>query len=1300
MQIFQLIFLFVLSFSFLSHGMEQRDQLFFEPCPMGKCSKNSLERFVVNDDFIGFKRYLEILAQKRNLEISFSMDNSLLCQAVSYGRLEMVKLLFEKGAMVNEPDPTGTTPLISAALNADSHEHVKVAEYLLERGAAMNKSIKGTTALWALVNREPLPYAEEKNNRTEQEMLALFLRYGADINYVHPQIDRSILGAALVHRRKALIPLLLENKDLDVNQSFYVKKNQAKVAPLQWTFLDKISSAIRETLIRHPKFSTPNDCNKFGNSYFMQAIQENNLDLAQLLLEKGALIDFENENVGDTALLIAIQNETKESIDFLLKAGANPNYQNRSLNSPLMVATSPSVFNREIFQQILSWPSINPHLKNRRGQSALHMLDKRTWREALPLLLEKKVDINDQDDKGRTLYMLAHIDGNRELIKYLEEKGADTKLRDNQNTTLLMHACTNGTNQEFIDFLVRKENVDAQNTDGATALMYAIDYANFDIARDLIEKYGADPRIKNNEGKSILDILDELSFHKERARVFYNFVVESIQQKKNDEKHGKAALIGKEFFSSIPGRALNLGAKIMALVPVKITFMEENKEILRVKVAFFHGKKDQALEFFVKPIMNHEGAISELLLVESPKTPNKTIKSAGYILDRNVTHKKNPKTGKMEIKNGISSFEGKLNLKIFSPKSAILAGKMRVQDAGKAISFDFSWQLTDKIEALEKGTENNSSSTGKTFATQKAKTEEEISAKKFYPSSSEISGLYQVLLNGVEAGEASIPATALDGEFVGDERIPQAYGSYRGIHFSMRRNDGQFKKHLLPVEMKYSVTNEFREFEPLAFDAKDKTWKFIKKRTSFDALIHIPSKTKTKRKAKGLSPLCFDTTLSLEPRLNENDDEVAFKADTSKGALRLVKIASIIEMPPHGPMNEPQEFTSDEEEDFSKIIVEGPYGNEFYEDDDLAQDAHEEINQPVVEAAPAPSRKTKRRPIIEEYVNWKDLGLGPSKEEKERIIRHDRAEREFMRKREEAQQNLEVKHPKSLSPSPKVKQKKNSDKVHEVHPTIYLSPFSNYADCDLVRDTLKESTWFGQGFVVENGHLTRIAHKKLVLGMHNWLSYPALAQNAAWGSLISSDLGDKNYYLGKNVHISYHEQLYGDKKVKYLNISHHYRFEIQQDKNTGNYLLYQIMPKSDQQIVYVLSPWDHRKSRRLETRNGSDIIAAHAREFIAWHPCWQQELEQVMDFEALQKQAKDIKQNMLMANKAIPLSKRLSFFPETMDKAKLNTSECDWNLFMINDHAGFIVIDYIDRKSIRNNKNIVFTVDSDGGISF
>lgn len=95
-----------------------------------------------------------------------------------------------------------------------------------------------------------------------------------------------------------------------------------------------------------------------------------------------------------------------------------------------------------------------------------------------------------------------------------------------------------------------------------------------------------------------------------------------------------------------------------------------------------------------------------------------------------------------------------------------------------------------------------------------------------------------------------------------------------------------------------------------------------------------------------------------------------------------------------------------------------------------------------------------------------------------------------------------------------------------------------------------------------------------MLGMKNWQGYPKVAQNAAWGSLMSADLGHKNYFEGKNVHISFHEQLYGDKKVHYLNVSHHYRFEIQKDQQSGRYLLYQLQselePQSTSKIVYVL----------------------------------------------------------------------------------------------------------------------------------
>ena len=90
--------------------------------------------------------------------------------AVREGCMDCVKVLVEKGAKIDLPDPEGVTPLISAIFNA----HFDVARYLIEKGANVDRwDWWGRTPVYLAVDYNTLPHGGRPDQPSRDETLPI-----------------------------------------------------------------------------------------------------------------------------------------------------------------------------------------------------------------------------------------------------------------------------------------------------------------------------------------------------------------------------------------------------------------------------------------------------------------------------------------------------------------------------------------------------------------------------------------------------------------------------------------------------------------------------------------------------------------------------------------------------------------------------------------------------------------------------------------------------------------------------------------------------------------------------------------------------------------------------------------------------------------------------------------------------------------------------------------------------------------------------------------------------------------------
>ncbi len=219
-----------------------------------------------------------------------------LYSCAAYGHIKIAEFLIEKGANINVQNNQGWTPLSVASFNG----HFEIVELLLKHGADVNaKDIYGSSALNRSVGRghldiseflirngadpniqnplgiTPLFWAVRSGNR---EMVTLLLSHGGDLNGVMND------GTTLLHLAASLgendICEYLISKGMDVN----IKKRY-DVTPLHLATVFGHKDIV-EMLIDHG--ADIHSLSEFAGLPIHQAMASGHDQVVQLLLAKGA----------------------------------------------------------------------------------------------------------------------------------------------------------------------------------------------------------------------------------------------------------------------------------------------------------------------------------------------------------------------------------------------------------------------------------------------------------------------------------------------------------------------------------------------------------------------------------------------------------------------------------------------------------------------------------------------------------------------------------------------------------------------------------------------------------------------------------------------------------------------------------------------------------------------------------------------------------------------------------------------------------------------------------------------------
>ncbi|ETS82540.1 hypothetical protein PFICI_04416 [Pestalotiopsis fici W106-1] len=354
-----------------------------------------------------------LLGRGADLHIQLLTDgDTLLHDAARMGNLKGVRFLLDNQLNIESRNKLGKTPLMRAI----SANQVEVVKLLLDRGSDVNARGELVKVSDFTVSTSPLTEAIEIGNL---DILQQLLAKGATIGVPEHEEETALLFALSRGRRE-----------------------QDKVVSL---FLDRGANA------------NYND-SKTKTTLLLLAIRHNRFGCTNLLLERGADVDYEERN-GFTALLYAARWGDAQIAETLLSHGANIEHQDTNGFTALVLSAT-------------------------KGHLAV-----------VRLLLDRGANIGHQTIKlGVTALIMSTMNGHIEVVKVLLDHGAEVGQQDEQSETPLTMAASRGCAEVTRMLLDRGSDPDHRNAADMSALAISTQKGHLSVVKILLE-HGADVNI-------------------------------------------------------------------------------------------------------------------------------------------------------------------------------------------------------------------------------------------------------------------------------------------------------------------------------------------------------------------------------------------------------------------------------------------------------------------------------------------------------------------------------------------------------------------------------------------------------------------------------------------------------------------------------------------------------------------------------------------------------------------------------------------------------------------------------------
>jgi len=318
------------------------------------------------------------------------------------------------------------------------------------------------------------------------------LKFTSNINTITG--GKNALGFACVIGNKNIVNLLIELK-ADVNSRCELLNIDF---PIVTSFVRK-HFEITKILLENN--ANPNVVTITGSmSPLMLAVINNSKEYLDLLLEHKADCNIQHI-YGQTPLLLAANYCIKDTVESLLKAGADPNIKFFKNISALGIIVNQNISRTDIADLLLRYNADPNHMDG----GVLLLVNESSRQnniEMVKLLVKFKADCNIEDENCMTSIVMSVISNNYTITKFLLENGNISKINkvgtffvsliyENEKLLELFLKAGISPNIPFdSNLMISFPSVIAGKYNGRTPLAMSIDIGNHRIANMLI-KYGA-----------------------------------------------------------------------------------------------------------------------------------------------------------------------------------------------------------------------------------------------------------------------------------------------------------------------------------------------------------------------------------------------------------------------------------------------------------------------------------------------------------------------------------------------------------------------------------------------------------------------------------------------------------------------------------------------------------------------------------------------------------------------------------------------------------------------------------------